>query len=140
MSTPSQQTIFRTVLPVLAALWASGVALYLLFAPIYATSTTIIGPNTSAPGVVSTRVTDNATLLEVNGPGILITFAIPIVVALSPLSVRKHRRRALLAAGVLTLGFCILGALSIGWFYLPTALLLLFAGAGTHAEQQGLRR
>jgi hypothetical protein len=133
MSMLSRRTIFPTVLPNLAALWASGVALYLLFAPTYATSTTIIGPNTSAPGVVSTQVTDNATLLEVNGPRILITLAIPIVLAVSPLAIRKHRRRVLLAAGTLTLAFCILGALSIGWFYLPTALLLLFSGAGTHA-------
>jgi hypothetical protein len=140
MSTPLQQTIFRTVLPVLGALWATGVALYLLFAPTYGTAVTVIGPNASAPGDVSTRVTGNVTSLEVNGPRILITLAIPIVLALSPLAFRRHRRRALLAAGTLTLGFCILGALSIGWFYLPTALLLLFAGAGTHAEQQGVRR
>jgi hypothetical protein len=133
MATPSQQTVFRTVLPVLAALWASGFALYLLFAPTYGKAVTVIGPDTSARGVVSTRVTGYVTSLEVNGPRILITLAIPIVVAVSPLAIRKHRRRALLAAGALTLAFCILGALSIGWFYLPTALLLLFAGAGTHA-------
>jgi hypothetical protein len=134
ISTLSRQTKSRSAFPVIAALWATGVALYLLLAPTYETSFVSYGPNTPSSEVARTEVRGHATALEVNGPHILFALSIPILLALSPLATRKHRRAALLGAGALTLCFCILGALSIGTFYLPTALLLLLAGATTHTE------
>ena len=119
------------VLSAIAALWAAGVALFLLFAPTYETAVSTYGPNTPASEVARTEVRSHATALEVNGPQIAFTLSIPILVALLPLLFRKHRRAALLGAGALTLCFCILGALSVGIFYLPTALLLVVAGAIT---------
>jgi hypothetical protein len=54
---------------------------------------------------------------------------IPIILALLPLAVRKHQRASFIVAGVLSLAFCVVGAMSVGMFYLPSALLLLLAGA-----------
>lgn len=121
----------RSVLTAIPALWAVGVALYLLFAPTYETSVSTYGPSSIAS---RNEIRGYATLLDVNGPNILLVLSIPILVAFSPLAFRKHRRAALLGAGTLMLCFCILGALSVGMLYLPTALLLLLAGAITPAE------
>lgn len=131
ISTLSRQAKSRSVLIAIAALWALGVALYLLFAPTYETSVSTYGSNSTAS---SNETRGYATLLDVNGPKILFVLSIPILLALSPLAFRKHRRAALLGAGALMLCFCILGALSVGTLYLPTALLLLLAGATTPAE------
>jgi hypothetical protein len=54
---------------------------------------------------------------------------IPIILALLPLVVRKHQRASFIVAGMLSLAYCAVGAMSAGMFYLPSALLLLFAGA-----------
>jgi hypothetical protein len=54
---------------------------------------------------------------------------IPIILALLPLAVRKHQRASFIVAGALSLAFCVVGAMSVGMFYLPSALLLLLAGA-----------
>ena len=125
ISTLSRQANSRSIVPLIAALWATGVALFLLFAPTYDRSVAIYGPNTSAFEVARNEAMGHASALEVNGPHTLVALTIPILL---------HRRAALLAAGALTLGFCILGGLLIGVFYLPTALLLLLAGARTRAE------
>jgi hypothetical protein len=116
------------VLAIISALWATGVASYLLFAPAYGTSVSSYGPDTPASGVARAEVTGGATLLEVNGPHILFVLSIPILLALSPLAFRRRRRAALLVAGTVSLAFCIVGALSVGKYYLPAALLLLLAG------------
>ena len=131
ISTLSRQAKSRSVLTAIAALWATGVALYLLFAPTYETSVSTYGPNSTAS---RNEIRGYATLLDVNGPEILFVLSIPILLALSPLAFRKHRRAALLGAGALMLCFCILGALSVGTLYLPTALVLLLAGATAPAE------
>jgi hypothetical protein len=92
------------------------------------------GPHTPPSEVASTEVRGHATALEVNGPQILFVLSVPILLALFPLLFRRHRRAALFGAGALTLCFSILGALSVGVFYLPTALFLLLAAATTKRE------
>ncbi|MFL5503901.1 MAG: hypothetical protein ACJ799_07830, partial [Gemmatimonadaceae bacterium] len=47
--------------------------------------------------------------------------------ALLSLAFRKHRCAALLVAGALTLGVCLVWPFSIGVLYLPTAALVLLA-------------
>jgi hypothetical protein len=124
-----------SVLTAFAALWAMGVALFLLFAPTYGTAyetaVATYGPNAPPSEIARTEVRGHASALEVNGPRIVFALSIPIVLSLLPLAFRKQRRAALLGAGALALCFCILGALSIGMFYLPTALLLFVAAATT---------
>ena len=117
-------------LSIIAALWATAVALFFLFGPVYATSTSEYSVTVSSGQVAtSPERVGHATGLQANGPQIAFVLAIPVVLALLPLAFRKHLRAAFLAAGALTLAFCVVGAMSVGIFYLPTALLLVLAGA-----------
>jgi len=79
----------RSILPLIAALWASVVALYLLLSPTYETSYSGYGPNTTASEVARTEVSGRASLLDVNGPQILLVLSIPILFVLSPLAFRS---------------------------------------------------
>jgi hypothetical protein len=117
-------------LSIIAALWATAVALFFLFGPVYETSTDVY--SVTVPGgqvATSPERHGHATGVQANGPQIAFVLAIPIVLALLPLGFRKHQRAAFLAAGALSLAFCVLGAMSVGMFYVPSALLLLLAGA-----------
>lgn len=76
----------------------------------------------------------SASLIDVNGPGVLWVLALPV--GLSTLGLLAATRRAtslfasrlgLWATTVLLWAFCALGAFSIGVFYLPPALALLAA-------------
>ncbi len=108
ISNLSQQTKSRSTIPLIAALWATVVALYLFFASTYDRSVVFFGPNSSAFKVARNEVIDYGSEVAVNGPRALFGLTIPILLALSPLAVRKHRRGALLAAGALTVGVCLL--------------------------------
>ena len=136
MSTVPRQTESQSVLIAIAILWATGVASFFLFAPTYETAFASYGPDTPASEVARTEIRGHATALEVDGPHIIFVLSIPILFALLPLAFQRHRRAALLGVAALTLSFCSLGALSVGVFYLPTALLLLLAAATTQAESE----
>ena len=71
----------------------------------------------------------NVSLLQEEGPSVVFIIAIPVVVAVAPLALRRTRWRknASIAAGVLLLAFSILGAASIGLFYLPSGIASLLA-------------
>jgi len=130
----SERTKSQTIVTLIAALWASLVAAYLYFAATYDRSVVFFGPEMSRFQVARNNVIDYAGAVSVTGPGSAFGLTIPVFLALSSLAVRKHRRGASLVAGGLTLGVCLLWPLSIGVLYLPAALLLLLAGARTHAD------
>ena len=69
--------------------------------------------------------TGRATLLQVNGPRVLLPLAIPPSITLLPLLLRGHSVRigATIALGL----FCLISGFSIGMFYVPSALLLILA-------------
>ena len=117
----------------IAALWATVVALFFLFGPTYGTSTSEYSVTASGGQVASPQFERHATGLEVNGPRVAFVLVIPIILALLPLAVRKHQRASFVVAGALSLAFCVVGAMSVGMFYLPSALLLLLAGATTES-------
>ena len=125
------------ILCLIAALWAIAVALFFPFGPVYETSTSEYTVTVSGGQVVSPGRQGHATGLQANGPQIAFVLAIPIVLALLPLAFRKHQRASFLGAGALTLAFCVVGAMSVGIFYLPTALLLVLAGATMKSPAQG---
>ena len=126
-------------LSIIAALWATAVALFFLFGPVYATSTSEYSVTVSSGQVAtSPERMGHATGVQANGPQIAFVLAIPVVLALLPLAFRKHLRAAFLAAGALSLAFCVVGAMSVGMFYVPSALLLLLAGATTKPLPQAM--
>lgn len=97
----------------------AGVALALL--PFGASS---MGTDTSGVYVESTT---RHSLLESEGATALIPLAIPALLGLLALFVRLRPVR--MASGALLLVFCILGAMSIGLYFLPGAVLLLIAAS-----------
>ena len=97
-----------------------------------------------AAGVQHTT-TETASLVEVNGPMVLLPLFLPVALTgLALLAVwrwnpRPWVRRAFLwVLALLSLGFCVLGILSIGVFFLPAALaLVVTAIVGTfHAQRR----
>jgi hypothetical protein len=82
--------------------------------------------------------TSHETLLETNGAGVLVVLAVPVV--LVGLAVLGGRRRPSVrrAVGAVMLIGCLLGALSIGLFFLPAAVLVLAsASVGPGAPPSG---
>jgi hypothetical protein len=68
----------------------------------------------------------HATLLQVNGPRVLIALAIPVLIALVPVVLPKFWVR--IAAALVLATFAILGGFSIGLFYAPSAVTMFLAG------------
>jgi hypothetical protein len=81
-------------------------------------------------GIPERSVTTSETLLEVEGPSVLLVLAVPVIPPAVALAAR--RRTVSLVLGWITLAFCVLAVLSLGVFYLPVAVLLLVA-----AKRQG---
>jgi hypothetical protein len=113
-----------------AVAWTALVGVFFLFASVGESVSVSAASPTAAdpsPEVVTTRSTE--TLLEHEGPSVLVVLAVPIVLALvgagGPGLAARQRR---IGAGSLLLVGCLLGAMSVGLFYLPAAVLLLAAG------------
>jgi hypothetical protein len=84
------------------------------------------GPSGVEAGV---SVAGRATLFEANGPGALPPLVIPIVLVVVPLLVTGASSRRLatyICCGALV-PFVVLTGFSIGMFYIPSAIALLFA-------------
>jgi hypothetical protein len=96
---------------------------WLLFAPTY----TRVSARRAFPAAAGTptRSVQHATLRDVNGPRILFVLAIPVVVAGLPILFRSRAVR-ILAAALLT-GWVAIAAASIGLFYLPSAILMIWS-------------
>src|SRR5687767_2297641 len=101
-----------------ALIWASGVYLVLLWLPVYAgTSETIASDGSRA--ITSGR----ATLAAINGPRIYLILAVPLVaaaLAVVPWRGRSRRLADVTGAAIAT-AFVVLGQLTVGMFFLPTA-------------------
>lgn len=116
-----------TLLAFLALLLALGATAYLLLTPFYSsthTTTSALAGQPAAAPVVETR---SATLLDVNGPSVLIPLAVPIALpALALAATRSRFRRPVFAiAALLLVIFCLLSGFSIGAFYVPASLAMV---------------
>jgi hypothetical protein len=70
----------------------------------------------------------NATLVEVHGPRTYLFLAIPVAVAGLPLLLQFRAVRILSAA--LITGWVVVSAASIGLFYIPSAVVMVWAAFG----------
>jgi hypothetical protein len=135
IDTLSQRTRSPNTFPLIAALWATVVGVYLLIASTRDRSfavLTSIPPSTFE--VIKNKLLNYATVVAVTGFDSASGLFIPTLLALCSLATRKYRRVALLITGGLTLAICLVWPLSIGVLYLPTAVLLLFAAVRTKAD------
>jgi hypothetical protein len=111
-----------------AVAWTVLVGLALLVVP----TGTSVAVASNGSEVVTT--TSHETLLETEGPSVIAVLLVPVAVALAGAlgRGRRDRRRRIVAGSVLAV-FCVLGAMSLGVFYVPAAAALLVAGlrAGT---------
>ena len=73
------------------------------------------------------------SLLQMNGSKIVLVLGLPVVIAAVPVVFRRsaHLRTLCVAAAVLLCAYCVLGALSIGVYYAPSAGLMIAAAATT---------
>ena len=104
----------------------------LLVLPSYSGASAVV-----TSGGVETTASFRATLLEVNGAGVLGILAFPIVLSLAALLPWPGSVRTPVVAigAVLLCGFAVLGAMSIGLFFLPSAVAMCFAlGRSLHAR------
>ena len=106
-------------------------ALLLVFGPVYQrVTTTAVTPG----GVASESTRFTGTLIAVNGLRVLPILLVPVVLTgLALLAVlltydgQTRRKVVLWISAVLLLGFCALGIWTIGLFYAPAALALIFS-------------
>jgi hypothetical protein len=117
----------RTDVWQLASLGLSLLAsLLLLVLPVYSSATS------SSDGP---EVTTTSTLLEVNGPGVLVILAVPVLLMLLPLYARRRARRWVSLACTLVLAAgALLGLASIGLFYLPALVCSVAATTAAMSE------
>jgi len=110
--------VVAIVLSVLAAAW-------LAFWPcFYQGSSVKVNAQT---GTTTTR-TFCTSLIAENGMRVALYLAIPILITtVAVILARAGQRRPALALAFLFLGLCVLGAFSIGLFFVPAALVLLVA-------------
>jgi hypothetical protein len=94
-------------------------ALLAAFAPLGTTC------GVTVPGGVSHC--SGTSTFSVDGAWVLVVVSVPVLVTLVPLLVR--RRAAIIASTVLLWIGCILGMLSVGIFFLPSAILMTVAAA-----------
>ena len=109
----------RAVLPTAAVVWTAALIPLAFVAPAYR------GESASADGV-TTHTT--ATFVGINGHGIVALLCVPLGLALIAwFALRRGSSAAWLPIGVFGL-FALVGAASVGLFYLPPALALVASG------------
>src|ERR1051326_617525 len=100
---------------------------------------------TESSGTIRTDPSDSTKVIETESPPheytvrgltaadrpyVLLILSIPVLIATAPLGVKKERQRgALVVAALLTLGFAVVGAMSVGLLYFPNVVLLALAAA-----------
>lgn len=106
-----------------------------------------VGPTGRSESVTvlsdGTQTTESAstTLVESEGASILVVLAVPVLAAAASVTVAMSpsaRRWRAVVAGVMVAG-CLLGAASIGIFYLPAAIAAVVAAAMTRSAGERSR-
>lgn len=110
-----------------AQAWAVGVTIYLALVPIYEGVDSLGEAGNTGERLTTARL----TLLEANGPGVLVPMLAPVILTALPLLRlgSATQRRLKVISAVLLLIFVLVGALSIGLFYAPSAMMLLIVAA-----------
>ena len=118
-------------------------SLFMAFGPIYQSVSSTVETRPGGFAIESVETTE--TLLEANGLSALPLLVGPVVLTalvvaiLMTARIRPSTRKvSLWVAAVLLLGFSVVGALSIGAFYLPAAVALVVAAVmGSRGRKVG---
>lgn len=118
------------------------------FFALYPTTSTSVSSSVSVSpnghqGPVSTVVHHSTrTLLSQEGPSVLIVLAVPVGLAVAAIAVSRTRRRQgirVVLACLLGVG-CLLGAMTVGLFYVPAAGALAVCAALTTSRHEPVSR
>lgn len=126
------------ILGMLAFLWTSAATAYVVLASsetAMSTSDMLVVSGDEAKGMPPSLATANGVWMTGLLMGVTLLTSLPVGIALAHPS---RRRMAAWAAGLLLLGFCLISGLFLGLLYLPSALLLMAAGAVDQVEPQGV--
>lgn len=113
-----------------AVVWGLLLVVAAFVAPVYSTSSGSAVDGTD--GTVATTAEGSATLVGVNGYGVLLVISVPLVAALVVAWALARGRRRL--GWVVTSVLCVLNVLallSVGIFFVPVTLALIVACAST---------
>ena len=113
-----------------ALIWASGVYLVLLWLPVYGGMSETIASDGSR-----TITSGRTTLAAVNGSQIYLSLAVPLVaavLAMLPWRGRSRRIADVTGAAIATV-FVVLGQMTVGMFFVPTAAALIAVAVAKHA-------
>ena len=120
------------ILTVTANVLALAAAIWLAVGPAYHGESVAA---VATGGVAAEPVRTTSTLIEVNGPRVILLILTPVILtalaALAATVIRADsvwRGPLVLALAVLLLGLCVLALFSIGLLFLPAAIFLVFAG------------
>jgi hypothetical protein len=84
--------------------------------------------SSSLSGPIQTVVrTYRVSMFQTNGAWVLVVVSVPVLVALMPVVMRR-KNVAIVSAALLWIG-CIVGAFSVGMFFIPAAVLMTIAAA-----------
>jgi hypothetical protein len=123
---PARQNPRGQTWAIAAVLLTSAVSLSLMFLPLVSTTT-------SAGG---TEQTARESLIENQGWVIAAVLAVPVLISAVPLLVpARHRRWATIGSAMLLATGAVVGAASVGLFYLPSVALLVVAAARTGKQR-----
>jgi hypothetical protein len=106
-----------------AAVLTATVSLLLLVLPLFETQT----EQADGSGLPATVSSERESVLERRDWGVAAALAVPVLVAAAPLPVRRRRAPVATAAAVVLGVGVVLGAASVGLFYLPSVVLLVVA-------------
>ena len=112
----------------LAPIWTVAAAVYLLFGPTYTTIHESVAVGLDRTNVRSGVISSSQSRFERQGRAAVVPLVIPVMVSVLPLFGRSSRGRRLrsLAAAVILAMFCSLLIVSIGIFYVPSVIALIF--------------
>ena len=118
----------------LAHLLAWAAFLWLVFGPSFYQGSSIV--STGPDGVIQKETQLSASIVEINGRGVLIPLLVPVIFTALGLLTAINRNYAdrrnkvmLWVITVLLVLFCGVGMFSIGLFYLPAALAMIIGAA-----------
>ncbi len=117
----------RRFVAVGAVVWAALVSLTIAFAPVYTTGSSDYSLSEIHTDTAPRQTTTRSTGIDVHGPDVLVALSLPILLTCIPLFAAKRFARSMTITGaVLLVAFCVLGAMSVGLYYLPSAAGLVY--------------
>ena len=115
-----------------ALLWSVLLVVAAFVAPVYSTSNSAASSDLTTGATSAAESTATATLVGVNGAGVLLIVSLPLVASLVVAAALAFGRRRLgWVVTTLLIVLNVLAMLSVGIFFVPTTLALIVACAST---------